>query len=119
MTSNNNTPALIDVLTFIETAATSDDIDAIHSAIKNRLRRLRDAQAAAVKLGDEVRIADISPKYLCGLSGTVTAKRGARVTVTLDERSTKMLRFKRPYVGDETNHELTGVPASCARPISG
>ena len=61
-------------------------------------------------------IGDISPKYLSGLRGQVTSINGARASVTLDERSTAMLRraTSRFRIAPETtNYLLGGVPLSC------
>lgn len=108
---------LADVTSFILTSATQDDIDHIYAATKSRTRTLRDVVAAQVQVGATTTLQGLSPKYLNGLRGTVTAINGTRGDVLLDEESTRNLRYlgaRRYHIPAETTqHTLTGGPLSC------
>ena len=77
-----------DVIEFIVTSATTEDVNDIWNAAKQRTRMLsaqRTAVAsAAFKVGDRVRTTNIRPKYLDGVTGTIQGKRGTKFTVALD-----------------------------------
>jgi hypothetical protein len=109
---------LSDVLGFIASNATQDDIARIHDAANTRTRTLRTIRAASVDVGSAVKIVNIKPKALAGLTGTVQSHNGKHATVLLDERSTTTLRFSRVksagYVAaDVTQHPFGGIPLSC------
>ena len=107
---------LQDTIGFIATEASESDIERIFDAARQRSRALRQIAAAAVSVGSTVKVTDISPKYLGGLTGTVTSIRGAHCDVTLDDASTQALRFNRRNtrfeVGDTQNYVLRGCPLS-------
>ena len=87
--------------------ADRDDIDVLFDAVKRRAKTLREDTAAAVCVGATVETANLSPKALSGLRGTVTRIDGKRATITLDERSTAVL--KRTRYGYQAP-DLTGIP---------
>lgn len=110
---------LQDSVTFILTEASEADVSRIFAACRQRTATLRTVAAAAVQVGMATRLDDLSPKYLNGLTGTVTSIKGARCTVELDERSTTRLRYagrRRFYIPEDAAHySLTGVPTSSAK----
>jgi hypothetical protein len=86
-----------------------DDIDRIFRALRSRENEIR-RRAAQVNLitltpGTRVRLKDLSPKYLNGLTGVVKASRGARITVELDTNTDRFGKIVRP-------------PASCVEAIA-
>lgn len=87
--------------------------------IKARHKALRAQAAASVSVGATVTLEGLSPKYLNGLTGTVTSIDRARGSVTLDEASTQRLRFdgaRRFFIAaDATEYLLGGVPLGCMR----
>ncbi|MFF0250215.1 hypothetical protein [Streptosporangium sandarakinum] len=113
------------VLTAILNDASEDDLTAYGSAIQERRAILTRLAAAAVTTGVAVRIVNIKPRYLDGLTGTVTevvppARRNATkcVTVMLDEASTETYKAHRaPYGSQEKQATVTGIPITCCRPV--
>ncbi|OEJ20910.1 hypothetical protein [Streptomyces subrutilus] len=113
------------VAEFIVNDADAEDIDRIIEAVNTRRSTLRQRAeaiaAASVKTGARVELHNLTPKYLNGLTGTVTKVdrgRKVRATVKLDEASTKQLRWsgaRRFFVSENVaEYELGGVPvASC------
>jgi hypothetical protein len=63
-----------------------DGEDAIFSALKQRAKIKAQILGAALSIGDKVRFNDrVSPKYLRGVTATVTAKpSGSRVGIEID-----------------------------------
>ncbi|MFH0246382.1 hypothetical protein ACGRHY_29075 [Streptomyces sp. HK10] len=112
-------PTLEAAIGFVSLHASQDDLDRIYAAAKQRTKVLREARAAAVTKGVTVRIDNIKPKYLSGLTGTVTDVSQSRtrtlVTVELDPESTTTLRMAsaRPIPDGVERYQLTGVPAAC------
>lgn len=116
---------LPDVVGYVLERADENDLDGIAQAMKSRRNLLREKAAAAVTVMATVTIADISPKYLNGLTGIVKEivnGRGQRhATVTLDKASTSTLAFsaaKYSYLVGRDSHDLTGVPLSCCKVTS-
>jgi hypothetical protein len=115
--------ALPDIVGYVLEQADENDLDGIAEAMASRRRLLREKAAAAVTVGAPVTIADIRPKYLVGLVGTVkeiTTGRGGRIaTVTLTKQSTQTLAFTSgkyaSLAGQDTTYDLTGVPLSCCK----
>lgn len=110
---------LQDTIAFIVSEANESALDQITSALTERRKALRSVRAAAVAVGAPVRIGEISPKYLSGLTGEVVSTEGRFARILLDEDSTVNLRFAtkrttRFTVPWETDrYELGGVPLSC------
>lgn len=118
MTATATAPLTIsDALEFIRSHATASDIEKIYAATKERTRNLRAVTAARVQAGANATLDGLSPKYLNGLTGTVSSIQGARGDVRLDARSTRDLRYlgARKYFisADTTEFTLRGVPLSC------
>jgi hypothetical protein len=115
-------PSMVDALTFVANASSDDELDRVVAAVNARRRTLREVRSAAVTIGSVVKIQNLSPAYLNGLTGTVEAhSRGkrTRVEVRLDETSTKILRFQggRFQVSAETTEYLLGgVPITSLLP---
>lgn len=115
MSENITTP---DVVDYIVGSATDSDLAVIINAVKLRRKALAAVTAAAVRVGAQVTLGGLSPKYLNGLTGTVKSISGGRCTVTLDEASTTDLKYRstRFYVGTEAKtYDLTGIPTQCAK----
>lgn len=119
MATATATITLSDVVAFLNNA-TEYDLDIIHKSSNDRRRALRNQRAAVVTVGMNATLGDLSPKYLNGLSGKVTAINGQRGTVTLDEQSTNNLRFfgsrRFPIPMDVKEYDLPGVPLSSIIP---
>lgn len=108
------------VAQFIANQATTDDVDAIHNLLRSRAKALREIRAAQVRVGMAVKTADIKPKYLAHLTGTVSAISGTSATITLDKASTRELSLssmKYHHLLDKESHDLSGVPLSCCTPV--
>ena len=107
------------LLSFIIMEADEHDLDRIIQSVKDRRKVLRDARAAAVQIGADVTLDNLSPKYLNGLEGTVVVISGKRADVRLTEKSTGLLRFSgtRFHVPEgTTEYVLRGVPLSTCLP---
>lgn len=113
-----------DVIAFIAARADETDLDNIINAVKARRTMLGRINAAAVKVGAAVRLDGLSPKYLNGLTGTVSIVSGGRCSVVLDEHSTTALRYapRSRYAGaiamlpeGEDRYTLSGIPTQCAK----
>lgn len=105
-----------DVFEYVHGHADEEELDSLVEAFKARRKALSEKRALNVKVGTEVTLSGLSPKYLNGLAGTVETVNGSRADVRLNEESTQRLRFKgkRFYVPmDEETHLLTGVPKGC------
>lgn len=83
-----------DVASFIASAG-QFDLGAIDKLLRKRrtaLGRQRTAQTlGALAVGTPVQLADISPRELAGLTGTIAFVSGFRASVALDTRSTALL----------------------------
>jgi hypothetical protein len=107
------------VLAFIAGHADDEDLDTITDVVRTRRRMLADLAAAAVTVGASVRLQNLSPRYLNGLTGTViditSPRRGAtrRCVVRLDAASTQQLAELDAYahLREATSHDLHDVPA--------
>ena len=114
------TLTITDIVDFLHSQATEADLDVMIKAIRNRRKALGDITAAAVKVGINVRLDVLSPKYLNGLTGTVSSIDSGRAHVDLDENSTDLLRerSKRFYVSPmNQSYTLRGIPMSCCHKI--
>lgn len=120
---NTATITLDEVLAFVRDAR-----GARLTAIIEEAERVREQTKTLLALGDEVRIDNIRPAALKGLTGKVSGypKNGnsKRFAVTLDATSTQILRRARftsrsvPFVPDDVEeYEVTGLPASCLFPV--
>jgi hypothetical protein len=107
-----------DVLEYMSSESTEDECKALFDVANTRLRQLRSARVALLAVsideGAVVRIRNIRPKYLSGLSGTVTKKesltKGVYVCIQLDEKSYDEYMF---HARGCTNRVITGIPMSC------
>lgn len=110
---------LQDVLSFIADKADRDDTDRIFAAARARTKALNAVDAAAVKIGVDVELGGLSPKYLNGLSGTVKGIDGSYASVLLDESSTVTLRYtprsRFQVPAESQRHLMTGIPLGCCR----
>jgi len=108
-----------DVLTYVATRATEAEIRQLGAAGNAAIKALRAQTAAVVGAqlvpGTRVRLSDVRPQYLNGLTGAfVSMKPGQgkpRATIELDEESR---RYAGRYAPDG---KLTGVPVSALKII--
>ncbi|WP_433463920.1 hypothetical protein [Spirillospora sp. CA-128828] len=82
-----------DILQYIIAVTDKSDLDRLAAAIRNRRGDLLSFRAASVKVGSTVRLDNISPKYLAGMTGKVTEIDGRNCTISLTENSIKDLRY--------------------------
>ncbi len=116
------TPPTLAVATdFILSHATEQDLTRITETVKQRRAALAAIRTASLTTGTPVRIANIKPRYLDGLTGTIGQIDGTHAMVILDAESTDRLRstpsnrrFIVPF--KETSYDLHGVPLSCCVP---
>ncbi|WP_433358643.1 hypothetical protein [Streptosporangium sp. CA-115845] len=114
------------MLTAILSGATEEDLTAYIGAIQERRAILARLAAAAVTTGINVRIINIKPRYLDGMTGTVTEvvpapRRGGTqcVTVLLDEESTEIYKTHRASGLPDKQVKVEGIPITCCRPLTG
>ena len=67
-------------------------VDYIRQVYKNKSALDKARTFASLREGDKVRLRNIKPLYLNGLTGTVEEKRHTRITVKLDRGPTKKFR---------------------------
>jgi len=111
------------IIAFIVSEDTESQLDQVTNAVRQRQRALRTVQAAAVRVGAQVRISGLSPKYLNGLEGLVETITRSRSNVRLSKMSTARLwrtggtravsRFG--VKPDEEHYLLCGIPLSCCK----
>jgi hypothetical protein len=77
---------------YIRTDATDTDLDTLIDAINARRKYLRASAALALTPGAAIRIENVSPKYLSGLTGTFLGAKGNRARIRFDAKSTIYLR---------------------------
>ena len=113
--------ALSYVLSFIAEHAGNGELDSIVDAARARRRALADLAGAQITVGVSVRLGNLRPAYLNGLTGTVTERttprRGAkpRCTIRLDPESVRRLAFadtQYTHLHDQTSFDLGGIPAA-------
>lgn len=113
-----------DVLTFIRGAATESDLDRFEDTARQRTRTLNEARAAALAVGQPVRLDRYQDARLNGLTGTVehierTRGKATYAAVRLDETSTLRLRKHQWIPEEDTEHETDVVPLTACYPVSG
>jgi hypothetical protein len=102
-----------EVIEFIYDETDEQDITNIFNACKSRKRVLGQCRAAQVRVDQQVRVVNISPKYLNGLTGKVEFLSGSRCDIQLDERSKARIAITRH---GRAGGLLSGVPTSCIVP---
>lgn len=108
-----------DIVGYVLEHTDEDDLRCIADALKSRHLMLRQEAAAVVRPGARITIRNIKPKYLDGLTGTVTAielsGRTRSAVVSLDVRSTRELATSRAYafLADRDSHDIGGIPLVC------
>ncbi|ORT98459.1 hypothetical protein UK99_01585 [Frankia casuarinae] len=115
------TPTLAVATDFILSHATDQDLTRITETVQQRRTALAAIRSASLTTGIPVRIANIKPRYLNGLTGTIRQIDGKHAAIILDAESTDRLRFtpsnKRfPVPSEATSFDLRGVPLSCCLP---
>lgn len=112
-------------LTDIAANADESDLERVIAAVKARRTALGQVRAAAVQVNAHVELHGLTPKYLNGLTGTVTSITKGKAVVTLDNPSTRRLaagdqrsRFGLSFAtaNDMTAvHPVRGVPLQCLK----
>ncbi|MEU3907956.1 hypothetical protein AB0F20_29800 [Streptomyces goshikiensis] len=110
-----------DVLTFIRTSASADDLDRFEDTRRQRTRTLNDARAQAITLEQPVRLDRYQDARLNGLTGTVehieqTRGKTTYVAVRLDEASTDRYRNVGHVPEGVTQHIVKKLHASGCYP---
>lgn len=73
------------ILTAIANGEADDRFEEVYAAIKARKKVVASIRAASTKVGDKVRLANLRPKYLAGMTGTVQRIQGnGNFVVALD-----------------------------------
>ncbi|WP_042373865.1 hypothetical protein [Streptacidiphilus neutrinimicus] len=116
------TPAasIAQVIAFIADRATMADLEPLSDACADRETALRAQRALTVEPGQTVKIVDIRPAWMKGLTGTVesidrASGRKPRAQVRLDARSTNEARWSTTIPEGATSH-LVRVPLACLLP---
>lgn len=105
-----------DALQYLLTITDETDLDRLSEAISGRRRDLRKLRAASVKVGSRVRLANIRPKYLAGITGRVTQLDGQNCTISLTENSIADLRLTprgKHIPPDATEHSFRVPLVTC------
>jgi hypothetical protein len=90
-----------------------DQLDIVATALRAREKYVREAAArqalATLQVGQKVTLKGLSPKYLNGLTGTITARDGEKFSVEFDEHSAWQARRYGKNVR---------VPPGCIDPVT-
>jgi hypothetical protein len=62
-----------------------EDLEQIFDTLKIKQRSIARMMVRTLNKGDRVRVGNIRPKYLCGVTGEVIATRETKIEVMLDE----------------------------------
>ncbi|KPM52703.1 hypothetical protein E0F15_17770 [Frankia sp. B2] len=120
MPENIPTPTLQSATDFVLSHATEDDLTRLSTSITQRRAALASIRTATLTTGTTVKIANVRPKYLNGLTGSITQIDGKHATITLDTDSTERLRGTsqtRYFIPlDATTYDVRGIPLSCCLP---
>lgn len=104
---------LADVLGFVLNEATESDMDRIMGAWKTRRKTLAAENLATVKVGDRVRLAGLSPKFLNGATGVVTGINQTTVAFKVDDTAPQRVKDRLGAPWQDAR-----VPAGCVEVIS-
>ncbi|MEX5635569.1 hypothetical protein [Parafrankia sp. FMc2] len=113
-------PTLQSATDFVLSHSTDDDLTRLAATIKQRRTALASIRTATLTTGATVRIANIKPKFLDGLTGRIVQIDGTHATVALDADSTDRLRHtsQSRYImpTETTSFDLRGIPLTCCLP---
>lgn len=93
ITSNN--PKVrqgMDLVDSMEPEELDQLVDYIRVVFKSKRDQNNARTFATLREGDQVRLKNIKPQYLIGMTGVVESKRQTRITVKLDRGPTKKFR---------------------------
>jgi hypothetical protein len=111
--------SIAQVIAFIVDRATLANLEPLHGACTDRDAALRAQRARTIEPGHTVKIVDIKPAWMKGMTGTVQSidhtTRKPRAQVRLDARSTDEARWSTTIPEGATSH-LVRVPLSCLAP---
>jgi hypothetical protein len=100
-----------DILDSIRSGEQDANLDTLSEAVRDRIKGTRAVNAAnslmEIAIGQPVRLKDLSPKYVNGLTAKVVGKGRSRFQVVLDS----------PPAGGRFNGTVT-VPATCVEAIA-
>lgn len=74
-----------DIIRDIMKGDADDNLDGVLAAIRDRRQLAGRAAFHTLRAGDKVRLQNLRPKYLIGMTATVIRKNNTRIVVTLDE----------------------------------
>ena len=117
--------ALDSFMDFVQDGAYDKQLQDINRGLVERIKAVRALEASkatmTIRVGMNVELHGLAPKWLNGLKGTVTEKgRGTRVTVQLDEKSGDLYERKGSPFGPVTGKDYMRrprVPAQCCKQI--
>lgn len=106
-------PDTLDKVLTLISRANEGELEQINLQLRLRYEALRAQRTTnalrTIKVGDEVRITNIKPRYLTGLRGKVTGLRGTKFIIDLDN----------PIVGRSRRfHRGIIIPATCLQKVS-
>jgi hypothetical protein len=109
------------VVTFIANSANLGDIEQLQAAYAARTATLRTQRARAIEVNQPVEIANITPAYLKGMTGTVesidsSGRKKPRAKVRLDAKSTQTVRLYSSRVPVDATEYTVDVPLTCLMP---
>lgn len=110
-----------DTLVFIRNSATEDDLDRFENTARARTRTLNTQRAAALAVGQDVRLDHYADARLNGLTGKVEhidrqPRRTTYVAVRLDEASTERYRNFHRVPDGVKEHVVTRLHAEGCYP---
>lgn len=108
-----------DALQYVLTVTDEADLDRLAAAIGDRRRDLRKLRAAPIKVGSTVRLDNIRPKYLAGITGRVTQLHGQTCTINLTENSIADLRLtpRGKHIAPDAKEHYLRVPLETCVPV--
>lgn len=105
-----------DVLAFITSEASREDLESISAAQKSRREILTIQQTATLRRGSRVRLTGISPKSIEGATGTIQDIARKRASVVFDEEQPRGVYFGR-FQATYRNKMPLRVPLACLVPL--
>lgn len=110
------------VIAFIGNLEDGAGVDRILAALQASHDKMMERRAASVKVGDDVRLVDATPRYLDGLAGTLIEAEDGYGMVELSVESTGRLRFMPDNgdfaVGGDSRYIIPSVSLMCCETIS-
>lgn len=77
------------VIEYLHSGDYDEELDLLADQVRQRQQIVASLNASKLKRGDTVEMLNIRPKYLTGLTATVTSVRGDKVEATMDQTARK------------------------------